>query len=280
MGQCSMMLLFSKMKFWKEFEYTVSLRLYFRWCTVCLSSYQCMIHIGKNIIMLVFCFNNVERVTLLAEIWRNFKPRLPFKLYQERMLQIGDFLTGLKLYQTALSQGYSLHLLQFCSTSITDITDVEHFLKCFFPEGFDTDQDVFIMKVFCCGTLIVFLPRHEKSCPCGVIIFGCWIMMQAFHQNKHLCWIIYNGRLHGCLACADVQEAQPDVELVWDVLLFLWGKLNVCSNGRRITSCVLDVRACMYFSLCPCSGRGAFPCSARWPLRVTWRRSTASRRQR
>lgn len=52
-----------------------------------------------------------------------------------------------KLYQLALRQGYSLHLSQFSSVKITDITNVDQFMACFFPEGLDTDQNTFSMKV-------------------------------------------------------------------------------------------------------------------------------------
>ncbi|KAG8008592.1 Cilia-and flagella-associated protein 54 [Nibea albiflora] len=88
----------------------------------------------------------VKGIQILVEIRKKYKHRLPSKLYEERMLQIADFLFGIKLYQLALWQGYSLHLLQFNSVKITDITDVDHFMACFFPEGFDTDQDIFAMK--------------------------------------------------------------------------------------------------------------------------------------
>lgn len=63
----------------------------------------------------------------------------------------------MQLYQLALWQGYSLHLQQFTSVKITDITDVDHFMACFFSEGFDADQDTFVMKVDCgveCAQLV------------------------------------------------------------------------------------------------------------------------------
>lgn len=67
-----------------------------------------------------------------------------------------------KLYQLALRQGYSLHLSQFSSVKITDITNVDQFMACFFPEGLDTDQNTFAMKV-----------RYTSLCDCVCPVYLC-----------------------------------------------------------------------------------------------------------
>lgn len=202
-----------------------------------------------------------QRIKILVAIWKKFKHRLPLKLYQEQMLQIADFLFGIKvfdkspkleyllifgyhrlflwlninsvcatqffqsllsvlvavnslfyylthwfcsqylqswfccsktirslwiccllrinymlthsqcyfsslcffkLYQLALRQGYSLHLSQFSSVKITDITNVDQFMACFFPEGLDTDQNTFAMKV-----------RYTSLCDCVCPVYLC-----------------------------------------------------------------------------------------------------------
>ncbi|XP_077402899.1 cilia- and flagella-associated protein 54 isoform X1 [Vanacampus margaritifer] len=207
------------------------------------------------------CQDNVayaKGVTLLAEIWRNFKPRLPFKLYQERMLQIGDFLTGLKLYQTALSQGYSLHLLQFCSTSITDITDVDHFTSCFFPEGFDTDQDVFIMKVrsmLGCALCIFELEKRPMVLSqkgllklLHVLNF-IRIMMQALQQNKHRCWIIYNGTTHIFKMCSYLMALNHSAKALE---YLLWASLTLESTMPVMTVKHLPWLVKLYCAVCHC----------------------------
>lgn len=38
------------------------------------------------------------RIKILVEIWKKFKHRLPLKMYQEHMLQIADFLFGIKVF--------------------------------------------------------------------------------------------------------------------------------------------------------------------------------------
>ncbi|XP_077447691.1 cilia- and flagella-associated protein 54 isoform X2 [Stigmatopora argus] len=207
------------------------------------------------------CQDNVayaKGITLLAEIWRNFKPRLPFKLYQERMLQIGDFLTGLKLYQTAFSQGYSLHLLQFCSTSITDITDVDHFINCFFPEGFDTDQDVFIMKVRsmlgCAQCIFELEKRPMVLSQKGLlkllhVLNFIRIMMQAFQQNKQLCWIIYNGTLQIFKMCSYLMALNHSAKALE---YLLWASLTLEAAMPALTIKHLPWLVKLYCAVCHC----------------------------
>eukprot|EP00064_Thunnus_orientalis_P016483 superscaffoldBa00003282_g16549 len=139
-------------------------------------------------------------IKILLEIWRNYKHRLPSKLYEERMLQIADFLCGIKLYQLALWQGYGLHLQQFSSVNITDITDVDHFMACFFPEGFDTDQDILDMKAL--EYLVWASISLELSIP----------LMTA----KYLPWIV---TLH-CAVCHCYYDNQATVQAELAAMMF------------------------------------------------------------
>ncbi|CAG00520.1 unnamed protein product [Tetraodon nigroviridis] len=85
-------------------------------------------------------------IRTLVEIWRNYRHRLPSQMYEERMLQAADALFEMELYEVALWQGYALHLLQFSPLKITQITDADHLMASFFPEGLDADQDSFTLK--------------------------------------------------------------------------------------------------------------------------------------
>lgn len=71
----------------------------------------------------------------------------------------------LQLYQPALWQGYSLHLRHFSPVNIINITDLDHFMACFFPEGLDKDPDSVAMKVCSLGDLKrVSLMLDFQSC--------------------------------------------------------------------------------------------------------------------
>ncbi|XP_061904625.1 cilia- and flagella-associated protein 54-like isoform X2 [Entelurus aequoreus] len=195
---------------------------------------------------------------LLAEIWQNYKRRLPSALYQEGMVRIGDFLAGLKLYQLALSQGYGLHLIQFCSTSISDIRDLDHFLACFFPEGFDTDQAIFSMKVrsmLGCALCIFELEKRpivlsEKGLSklLDVLKF-IRIMMQAFQPHEHFCWQIYNGTLHIYSICRYLMTVNHNAKALE---YLLWSSLSLEPYIHVMTAKHLPWIVTLYCTVCHC----------------------------
>ncbi|XP_054611224.1 cilia- and flagella-associated protein 54-like [Dunckerocampus dactyliophorus] len=203
-------------------------------------------------------FSYAKGSTLLAEIWRNYKQRLPSTLYQQRMLQIGDFLAGSKLYQLALSQGYSLLLLQFSSTSISDIRDVDHFVSCFFPEGFESDQDIFSLKVrsmLGCAVCIFELEKRPMvlsqkglSKLLHVLNF-IRIMMQAFQPHEHLCWQIYNGTLHIYNICRYLMKVNHNSQALE---YLLWASLSLEPYIHVMTAQHLPWIVTLYCAVCHC----------------------------
>lgn len=60
------------------------------------------LHIKFNISLFLIWFLFL-RIKILVEIWKKYKHRLPSKLYQERMLQIADFLFGIKVIRSSLA---------------------------------------------------------------------------------------------------------------------------------------------------------------------------------
>ncbi|XP_034745298.1 cilia- and flagella-associated protein 54-like isoform X2 [Etheostoma cragini] len=197
-------------------------------------------------------------IKILVEIWKKYKHRLPSKLYQKRMLQIADFLSGIKLYHLALWQGYSLHLLQFNSVKITDITDVDHFMACFFPEGFDTDQDTFTMKIRAMQGCALCIFEQEKSqsilsqkglCKLLHLLNFIRIMMQAFQQHEHLCWQIYNGSLHIYTICRYLMTMNCSAEALE---YLLWASISLEFSIPLMTAKCLPWIVTLYCAVCHC----------------------------
>lgn len=50
--------------------------------------------------ILLRCVNFIKRIKTLVEIWKNYKHRLPSKMYEERMLQVADFLVEIEVTRT------------------------------------------------------------------------------------------------------------------------------------------------------------------------------------
>ncbi|KAM7374329.1 hypothetical protein PAMP_006995 [Pampus punctatissimus] len=197
-------------------------------------------------------------IKILVEIWRNYKHRLPSTLYQERMLQVADFLCGIKLYQLALWQGYGLHLLQFSTVNITDITDVDHFMACFFPEGFDTDQDTLGMKIHamqaCALCIFEQEKRHSVLSQKGLrkllqVLNFIRIMMQAFQQHEHLCWQIYNGSLHIYNICRYLMTMSCSAQALE---YLLWASISLELSIPLMTAKYLPWIVTLYCAVCHC----------------------------
>ncbi|XP_042355674.1 cilia- and flagella-associated protein 54-like [Plectropomus leopardus] len=197
-------------------------------------------------------------IKTLVDIRKKYEHRLPPKLYQERMLQIADFLFGLKLYQLALWQGYSLHLLHFSSVKITDITDVDHFMGCFFPEGFDTDQDTFAMKVRAMHGCAMCIFEQEKNhsilsqdglCKVLDVLNFIRIMMQVFQQHEHLCWHLYNGSLHIYTICRYLMTMNCSAQALE---YLLWASISLELSIPLMTAEYLPWIVTLYCAVCHC----------------------------
>ncbi|XP_047192964.1 cilia- and flagella-associated protein 54-like isoform X3 [Scophthalmus maximus] len=197
-------------------------------------------------------------IRTLVEIWGKYKHRLPSLLYQERMLQVADFLFGIKLHQLALWQGYSHLLPQVNPLKITDIASVDHFMACFFPEGFDTDQDVFAMKVRAmqgCALCIFELEKsHSVLRQDGLsqvlrVLNFIRIMMQAFQQHEHLCWQIYNGSLHIYTICRYLITMDCSAQALE---YLLWASISLELCIPLMTAEYLPWIVTLYCAVCHC----------------------------
>ncbi|XP_020307860.2 cilia- and flagella-associated protein 54 [Oncorhynchus kisutch] len=193
----------------------------------------------------------------LFEIWNKYKPRLPTNYYEEHMLQMADFLFGIKLYRLGLWQGYCRYLQQFSTVPLEDIRDVDHFKTSFFPKGFDTDQAKLTFRALqgCC--LCAFqLERERGSQPTqkGVqrllsILGFVRIMMQAVLPHEHLCWLLYNGSLYIyniCRYLMSMSRAAQAMEFL------LWACICLETSIPLMTARFLAWRATLYCAVCQC----------------------------
>ncbi|XP_074528634.1 cilia- and flagella-associated protein 54 [Halichoeres trimaculatus] len=202
--------------------------------------------------------SHAKGIKILVEIWKKYKHRLPIDFYQERMLDVADFLFGTKSYQLALWHGYSLHLLQFSSVKITDIVDLDQFMACFFPEGFDTEQNVFTMKIRAmqgCALCIFELERRhgilskKGLCKLLCVLNFIRIMMQAFQQHEHLSWLIYNGSIHIYNICCYLMTMDCSAQALE---YLLWASASFELSIPLMTSENLPWIVTLYCAVCHC----------------------------
>ncbi|XP_030294030.1 cilia- and flagella-associated protein 54 isoform X2 [Sparus aurata] len=197
-------------------------------------------------------------IKALVEISKKYKHRLPPKLYEERMLQIADFLCGIEFYQLALWHGYGPHVLQFNSVEITDITDVNHFMACFFPEGFDTDHDTFSMKIRAMQGCALCIFEQEKKlnilsqkglCKLLHVLNFIRIMMQAFQGHENLYWQLYNGSLHIYTICRYLMTMNCSAQALE---YLLWASISLELSIPLMTAKYLPWISTLYCAVCQC----------------------------
>ncbi|CAJ1063980.1 cilia- and flagella-associated protein 54-like isoform X6 [Xyrichtys novacula] len=164
----------------------------------------------------------------------------------------------LQSYQLALWHGYSLHLLQFTSVKITDITDLNHFMASFFPEGFDTEQNIFTMKIRAmqgCALCIFELERKHRIlsqkglCRLLRVLNFIKIMMQAFQQHDHLSWQIYNGSIHIYNICRYLMTMNYSAQALE---YLLWASVSLKLSTPLMTSKNLPWIVTLYCAVCLC----------------------------
>ncbi|XP_032432607.1 cilia- and flagella-associated protein 54 [Xiphophorus hellerii] len=197
-------------------------------------------------------------IELLMKIRKEYKQRIPERFYQEHVLQVADILCEYKLYQLALWLGYGLSLLQLSSVQITDITDVDHFMACFFPEGFELEQGTFTIKtraMFGCAICIFeeekkrsILSQKGLSTLLKVLNF-IRIMMQAFQQHEHLSWLIYNGSLSIYNICRYLMSMNCSEQALE---YLLWASISLELSIPLMTPRYLPLIVALYCSVCQC----------------------------
>ncbi|XP_072231582.1 cilia- and flagella-associated protein 54 [Leuresthes tenuis] len=195
---------------------------------------------------------------VLLEVRKKYNHRLPEKFYQEQVLQIADFLFGLKLYQLARWQGYCLQLSHYSSVKINDIKDAAHFMACFFPQGFHTDQDVVTMKVRamlgCVLCVFEEEKKHKNLSRRGLdkllrVLNFIRIMMQAFQQHDHLCWQIHNGSLLIYTICRHLMTFRCSAQALE---YLLWASISLELSVPLMTAKYLPSIVTLYCAVCHC----------------------------
>ncbi|RXN21254.1 cilia- and flagella-associated 54 [Labeo rohita] len=193
----------------------------------------------------------------LFETWNKYKCRLPPAYFEEHLLQTADFLFDSKLYRLALWQGYRHYLQQFCTLSLENIRDVEHFKLSFFPDGFDSKRARLTFRALQGECQCIFYLEKEKGAlpdQSGVqkllsILGFVRILMQAVLPHENLCWIVYNGSLHTYNICRFLMSAGHASQVLE---YLLWACTCLETSVPLLAANFLPWRATLYCAVCEC----------------------------
>ncbi|CAC5396096.1 unnamed protein product [Mytilus coruscus] len=141
----------------------------------------------------------------LFELWNKYEPKLPEIYYQEKLLQMGDFLMTVREYSLALWQCYDRYLLHFGNINVEEITDVDIFRMTFFPEGFDSENAGLTFRALMGKSISMYqtvrmvdpkLQNTQSTDKCVHILSFLRLVMQVVLPKESLCWLVYNGTIH------------------------------------------------------------------------------------
>ncbi|VDH93978.1 Hypothetical predicted protein, partial [Mytilus galloprovincialis] len=146
-----------------------------------------------------------NRSDTLFELWNKYEPKLPEIYYQEKLLQMGDFLMTVREYSLALWQCYDRYLLHFGNINVEEITDVDIFRMTFFPEGFDSENAGLTFRALMGKSISMYqtvrmvdpkLQNTQSTDKCVHILSFLRLVMQVVLPKESLCWLVYNGTIH------------------------------------------------------------------------------------
>ncbi|XP_041347318.1 cilia- and flagella-associated protein 54-like [Gigantopelta aegis] len=141
----------------------------------------------------------------LFDLWNKFEPRLPKVYYQEKLLEVGDFLITIKEYQLALWQCYDRYLQFFGDINVHELTDVNVFRKIFFPNGLSADNIGLTFRALMGKSISSYrmvkmsdpkLQNKQSVDRCVDILAFLRLVMQVILPKESLCWLVYNGTIH------------------------------------------------------------------------------------
>ncbi len=165
---------------------------------------------SKNFLFLFFVNKNKiqfwRRSDALFDIWNKFEPRIPARLFYQKLMQIGEFLVQSMEYTTASWQCYDRFLNLFSNANFEEIQTVEDLRRDFLPNGIENQENSDVMFRALMGHCICmyhFIVTNDAKLQnvnsiqqVAEIMRFLRLIMQLLLEIDHFCWIVYNGTIY------------------------------------------------------------------------------------
>ncbi|XP_052282343.1 cilia- and flagella-associated protein 54-like isoform X6 [Dreissena polymorpha] len=194
----------------------------------------------------------------LFELWNKYEPRLPRSYYQEKLLEVGDFLMSSKEYYLALWQCYDRYLMHFGDTNVVDIDDVEIFKETFFPKGFKEDGAALTFRALMGKSISMYhvvkvsdpkLQNAQNVENCVKILAFLRLVTQVILPIERLCWLVYNGTLHIYTIARYLMFLGHSAKVLE---YLLWACMCMETSVPLLTVRYLSWRSTLYTAVCQC----------------------------
>ncbi|XP_039616500.1 cilia- and flagella-associated protein 54 [Polypterus senegalus] len=194
----------------------------------------------------------------LFNIFNKYKPRLPPVYFEEKLLEFGDFLYKLQMYDLAIWQTYERYLQKFGSFNLDEITDVNCFRSVFFPEGLEVKTAALTFRALHGSSICTYhllkesdsILQNEQSINKVIsILTFLRVTTEALLPIEKLCWLLYNGTLHIYVISRHLMAVGYSAKAL-DFLL--WASMCTETSVPLLSVGYLPWRALLYTAVCQC----------------------------
>lgn len=196
----------------------------------------------------------------LCALWNSYEKRIKDDVFEDKLLELGDFLFNLKYYLVASDHCFGRYLL----TKFTNFYDIikekeeKIVLETFFPninDIQDVEKTAHALLGFSSSTSLAIIdddPQFLNSETPAIIVDMLRLiqiaMQTALKRDSH-CWLVYNGTilLHE-ICCVLMRHGFPR-----DILKYLlWACVSMESSVPLMTVKYFGWRSQLYLSTCQC----------------------------
>ncbi|XP_055883699.1 cilia- and flagella-associated protein 54-like isoform X2 [Biomphalaria glabrata] len=194
----------------------------------------------------------------LFEIWNKYEPRLPVTYFQEKLLDIGDYLLSIKEYKLALWQCYEKYLKGFANINIGDTVDVDTFTHIYVPDGLKADSVSLTFRALLGKSICVFhlttlsdprLIKQQSFEKCLQVLSFLRLITQVMLPRESLCWLVYNGIIHIYTVARYLMPLGFSAKVLE---YLLWASITMESSVPLLTVKYLAWRTTLYAAVCQC----------------------------
>ena len=167
------------------------------------------------------------RSDALFDIWNKFEPRVPQRLFYQKLMQIGEFLVQYNEYASASWQCYDRYLNVLAAVNLDEIHTQEDLKKFFFKDGVNNQNSDVTLRALMghCICMFHFIASHDARLQNSnsiqqitEILRVLRLIMQLLLETDHFCWLVYNATIYMYkIGCFMMQYGQSKI-----VNLFLY----------------------------------------------------------
>ncbi|XP_071809881.1 cilia- and flagella-associated protein 54-like isoform X2 [Asterias amurensis] len=194
----------------------------------------------------------------LFSLWNSYEARLPTTYYQQKVIEMGDFLVTIKEYNLAVWQCYGRYLDQFGDQHIEDIVDINMVKEIFFADGLETDNASLTFRALygksICNYQLVLLtdPKLQNTQSvkmCLKILAFLRLITQVVLPREPLCWLVYNGTIHIYSVSRHLMTLGHSAKVLE---FLLWACMCMENSVPLLSIRYLSWRATLYTAVCHC----------------------------